>query len=290
MDKQKADYAVYILTHGRPDNQKTLKTLMSSGCSENIYLIVDDEDQALNEYEKKYPDKVLTFSKKDYVNTTDCIDPSGSTKAVVFARNATFDIAKKEGHKAFIVLDDDYSQLDYTFNGKIAYNPKKCSLLDDAFRALVEYYESAPQITSLCIMQGGDFIGGGESKNGKKIIATRKAMNFFVCSPTRRFQFMGRINEDTNAYTSLQHSGQCLFLSTSQFRLKQTTTQKNQGGLTDIYLELGTFVKSFYTVIVHPSGTFVKAMGDHHMRLHHHVISDATYPKIIRESHCKLAL
>ena len=31
--------------------------------------------------------------------------------------------------------------------------------------------------------------------------------------------------------------------------LLQKETQSNSGGLTDIYLELGTYVKSFYSVI-----------------------------------------
>jgi len=284
----KPAYTVYILTHGRPNKQTTLETLRRSGYTGDIKLILDDEDPTLEEYKSLYSDIVLTFSKKEAAMHTDTLDADGSTQAVVFARNAAFDIAKQNGHEVFIVLDDDYTKFEHTFGNGFVYHPVTCKKLDEAFSLLVDFYNSAEQITALCVMQGGDFIGGAQNKSAHSVIATRKAMNFFICSHSRPFKFMGRINEDTNAYTSLQHSGACLFLSTSQFRIVQTPTQSSKGGLTEIYLELGTYVKSFYTVMLHPSGAKVKAMGDHHMRLHHSIKADATYPKIIRETNSRL--
>ena len=63
----------------------------------------------------------------------------------------------------------------------------------------------------------------------------------------------------------------------------QKETQSNAGGLTDIYLELGTYVKSFYSVIAAPSCVKVALMGDKQMRLHHAVTWKNAVPKIIRE-------
>ena len=63
----------------------------------------------------------------------------------------------------------------------------------------------------------------------------------------------------------------------------QKETQSNSGGLTDIYLELGTYVKSFYSVIAAPSCVKVALMGDKQIRLHHAVTWKNAVPKIIRE-------
>lgn len=68
----------------------------------------------------------------------------------------------------------------------------------------------------------------------------------------------------------------------------QLQTQSNAGGLTEFYLETGTYVKSFYTVIFNPSAVQVRMMGNTHQRLHHHVIWENAVPKIIRERYRKL--
>lgn len=65
--------------------------------------------------------------------------------------------------------------------------------------------------------------------------------------------------------------------------LLQKETQSNAGGLTEIYLELGTYVKSFYSVMAAPSCIKVALMGDKQMRLHHAVTWKNAVPKIIRE-------
>lgn len=41
--------------------------------------------------------------------------------------------------------------------------------------------------------------------------------------------------------------------------------------MTELYLDAGTYVKSFYTVMYCPSCVVVSAMGTAHRRLHHHI-------------------
>lgn len=65
---------------------------------------------------------------------------------------------------------------------------------------------------------------------------------------------------------------------------EQGVTQQNKGGLTDIYLTLGTYVKSFYSVMVEPSCVKVALMGVRNKRLHHQIKWNACTPKIMRES------
>lgn len=69
--------------------------------------------------------------------------------------------------------------------------------------------------------------------------------------------------------------------------MNQTDTQTNAGGLTDIYLDLGTYVKSFYTVIAMPSSAAIRLMGNKHKRPHHSINWKKTTPKIIKERYKK---
>lgn len=59
--------------------------------------------------------------------------------------------------------------------------------------------------------------------------------------------------------------------------------QSNAGGMTSTYLDNGTFVKSFYSVMYSPSCVKIAAMGDKHMRMHHRVNWDCRTPKILNQ-------
>ena len=68
--------------------------------------------------------------------------------------------------------------------------------------------------------------------------------------------------------------------------MNQKQTQSNKGGMTDIYINQGTYVKSFYTVMMMPSSVKVGLMGNsmETKRLHHIINWNNTVPKIIKES------
>ena len=65
--------------------------------------------------------------------------------------------------------------------------------------------------------------------------------------------------------------------------LNQQDTQQNSGGLTESSLSLGTYAKSFYTVMCSPSAVKVSEMGCGHRRLHHLVYWEYCVPKIISD-------
>ena len=146
------------------------------------------------------------------------------------------------------------------------------SCIDDVFEAMLRFLESTGAIT-VAFAQGGDLIGGIDNGNFKKKLL-RKAM--------KPFQFLGRVNEDVNTYTLLGQQGVLMF-TICKFMLNQKQTQSNAGGMTSTYLDNGTFVKSFYSVMYSPSCVKIAAMGDKHMRMHHRVNWDCCTPKIINE-------
>lgn len=284
MDDYKNNFAVFILTHGRPDRIDTLKTLRESGYSGKIYLVIDDQDKTSQDYIELYgTDNVIIFNKSQYIKETDYMDNFSTFNVVVFARNAVFDIAENLNVEYFLVLDDDYKFFEYRFDTQQNWSKfKKIKNLDDVFSSILKFYISAESVTSIALAQGGDFIGGSESSFAQAVKLTRKCMNSFFCSTKRRFKFLGRINEDVNAYVLYAATGS-VFFTTNLVSLTQRQTQSNAGGLTDAYLHHGTYVKSFYSVICNPSSVKVSSMGDKHKRIHHKIKWENTTPMIMRQ-------
>jgi len=284
--KDKKDFAVFILTHGRPNNVKTYKTLQKAGYTGKVYIIIDNEDKTQKEYLKKFNNKVIVFDKKEVSKTFDEADNFDDRRAIVYARNACFSIAKDLNITYFLQLDDDYTEFAFRFNLSNEYKFKGIkNNLDQVFESVLMFYKSVP-VLSIAFAQGGDFIGGDQSGFAKKITLKRKCMNTFFCSTKRPFKFIGRINEDVNTYTCLQSRGN-VFLTINAITIDQLQTQNNKGGMTDIYLDQGTYVKSFYTVIHSPSCTKIALMGQKNRRLHHKISWPQAVPLIISEEHKK---
>ena len=281
------DFAAFILSHGRANNVITYDTLRKTGYTGDIYIIIDNEDKTAKEYYDKFGDKVVMFDKKKIAKTFDEADNFNDRRAIVYARNACFDIAKDLDIKYFIQLDDDYTTFRFAANDKGEYITSNTSItqLDKIFEAMLNFYKST-NIHSIAMAQGGDFIGGENSRVFKEKLA-RKCMNSFICSTDRPFQFVGRINEDVNNYT---HKGSLgyLFFTIATVRLEQKQTQSNEGGMTDIYLDNGTYIKSFYSIIFQPSAVTISLMGNKNNRLHHRVNWNATTPVILDEKYKKI--
>lgn len=280
-------FAAFILTHGRPDRVDTIETLRKCGYTGKIYLICDDEDIALDEYKKRYQDKVLVFSKKEIAHTFDEGDNFKERRGVVYARNACFDIAKKVGVKYFFQLDDDYKEFSYKFNEQHQYGRWKIKDLDSILDILVDYYVSI-NVHAIAMAQDGDFIGGGAAAIAQKIKPSRKVMNTFICSTDRPFKFIGRINEDVNAYALGGFQGK-LFFTIPILSVNQKVTQSNESGMTDLYLDYGTYVKSFYSVMYCPSFVKVAEMITTHRRLHHKLTWNNAVPQIVDEKFRKIS-
>lgn len=271
------EFCVFILTHGRPDNIKTLSTLKKCGYTGRIYFIVDDEDSTIDKYIQKYGDSVKVFNKKAMADEVDEGNNFDNRKVIIHARNYCFKIAKELGIKYFVQLDDDYYYFGYRFDtgARIIKN------LDRVFEIMLDYYKKA-DITSIAFSQGGDHIGGFSG-----IMLKRKCMNSFICSTDREFQFVGSINEDVNTYTILGSRGK-LFFTFTNIQLDQKDTQSQDGGMTDAYSLTGTYVKSFHSVMMHPSSVKISMMNANNPRLHHSIKWINTTPMIIDDKYKKL--
>lgn len=273
------DFCAFILTHGRPEKVLTVDTLKRCGYTGRVVIVIDNEDPTAEQYRARFPE-VVVFDKPAMAQAIDEGDNFQDRRAIIYARNACFDIARSLGVRYFIQLDDDYRYFFHKRDPEGHYDEQHIHRLDEVWSVMLEYYEATPQVLSLAMAQNGDFIGGSEGKRWRS--PGRKAMNSFFCSVDRPFRFVGRINEDVNTYASLGSRGG-LFLTTMHVGLSQVLSQTSSGGMTETYLDSGTYVKSFYSVMYQPSSVKVQLFPSINPRLHHAVNWRTTVPCILDE-------
>lgn len=285
MMKLPNDFCAFILTHGRPDRVLTYNYLMRAGFSGKVFIVIDDEDKTADQYREIFGNKVLQFDKTMIAKVTDEGDNFQHCKAIVYARNACWDLARKVGCKYFLQLDDDYTNCHLRYDSNYqSCHPMVKTTITDVIAAYLEFYKKSGA-TAIAMAQGGDFIGGkGVAGKEKKPRLRRKCMNSWFCDVDKPINFFGHMNEDVTAYVTNGRRGE-LFMTATQAMLVQKPTQITPGGMSDLYRESGTYVKSFYTVMAAPSCTKIGTMGDPRnpegRRIHHKINWHNAAPKII---------
>lgn len=278
------NFAVFILTHGRPDNVLTYKTLMKCGYTGSVYFVVDNEDKTIDKYISNFGvDAVKVFDKKEMADSIDEGNNFDNRNVIVHARNYCFKLAKQLGVKYFIELDDDYYEFIYKFSdtkGQVL-----AKNINNIFSLMFDFYVTTNAL-SICFAQTGDFIGGIDNGKGVYRFAKRKCMNSFFCSTDRPFTFTGSINEDVNTYTTLAGRGG-LFLTIPVFAINQKDSQTQKSGMADTYKLQGTYIKSFTTILMQPSNVSISMMNASHKRIHHSIKWSNTTPMIIDPKHKK---
>lgn len=284
MEKNKK-ITVFILTYKRPSNVKTYETLHTHGFSGDIYLVVSSDDPTLPEYKKNYGKDVIVFDKGKTRKSFDMCDNKKDLIGSVFPRNEIWQIAKNMGVDQFIELDDDYTRFNYKANANFCYVEKKIKSINKVFSAMLLFQKNT-NCHALAMAQGGDFVGGKNSGAGKTLVLKRKAMNAYAVSSLAPFEWIGRMNEDVNSYV-LHGSRGLLFFTNTHVEVKQAQTQAQAGGLTEMYSGAGTYVKSFYSIMIAPSCVKISMIGYSNRRIHHEIKWNNAVPKILSEIYCK---
>ena len=279
------DFVVFILTHGRADNVYTYKALKQAGYTGRIILVIDNEDADADKYYSLYgEDNVYMFNKLSQALNVDAMGPDNDRKAILYARCACFDIAKNLGYKYFLELDDDYTN----FRSRVVrgehLGTEYIRKFDELVDIVLEFLDTSNAHT-VALSQIGDFIGGKNSKVCKDRL-TRKAMNAFFCRTDRPFRWSGKMNEDVTTYVNLGSRGY-LFFTVADVSIDQLATQSLSGGMSDGYLDSGTYVKTFYTIMACPSCVKMYTMGVTNKRFHHVIDWDKAVPKIISDKYRK---
>ena len=287
MKMKNKDFAIFIMVWGRPDKMWTAKTFKKAGYTGKFYFIADDEDKTVDKYKEKYGNNLLVFNKGEAKKKYgyDMGDNSGDLRSTMFSANMSFEFAKKLGLKYFMLCCDDYTDVAFRFDKNNKWKYTKVKKLDRVLDIMIEYYRKIPALT-IAMAQAGDFMGGALGSFAKKFMPKRKAMNTFLCSVDRPFKFLGRINEDVTTYVNLGSKGK-IFFTIPNICIAQTGHQSQSAGLTDMYLDYGTYVKSFMSVMYNPSCVRVAMMGTTHKRIHHKVLWNNAVPKILNEKYKK---
>ena len=275
-------FAVFILSHGRPDRVITLRTLKRQGYTGECYIVIDNEDETAEEYFKLYGDKVIQFDKSTV--KSDTMDNFSGRNIVLYARNKCFDIAKSLNLEHFLVLDDDYQSFYYRWQKGDTLKSSLLRQLDRVFDCMLDFLETSKAKT-VAFTQVGEFTIGVNSGIWKDQLA-RKALNTFFFKTDNKVEFVGRLNEDVNTYVSCGNKGDLFFTVANIMMLQK---QSNSGGLTEEYLDKGTYVKFFYSVMLCPSFVKVAILSDGGVRyrIHHRKTKRYGYPKIINERYKK---
>lgn len=280
----KSKFAILILTHGRPHHVRTYDSLRRSGYTGPIYLVIDNEDATGQEYRDVFgPENVFEFDKEAIAKQVDTGDLNPSRKSTLFVRTALPAIAKEIGLDYYAQFDDDYTNFSYRYIRKNKMLSHTIRNFDHIIPVMLDLLEDTNALT-VALSQGGDHIGGILGNYRKGVL--RKAMNSQFVRTDRPIQFFGRLNEDVNPYVVLGSRGE-LFFTLTDIQLNQIPTQSNPGGMTDTYLESGTYLKSFFTVMMAPSSVKIRMMGQSGRRLHHSILWENTVPKIISPRHRK---
>lgn len=268
-------FAVLIISHGRPQLSFTEDKLRQYGYTGKIIYVVDDMDEKKDEYIKKHGiENVYVFNKRFVALRSDRMINQQTYKATLFARNVAWSVAKEFGLEAFCVMDDDY----YYFGHRGKHGAKRSTNLDAVFECFIDFLLATPT-KCIAFSQGGDHIGGFD----ETVITKRKMMNSFFCITSRPFKFYGMMNDDVNAYLRNGSIGD-IYLTYMPFQLDQIDTQQAGGGLTEAYAMSGTYVKSFYSVMIAPNVVKIKLMGEKSPRLHHSIQWCNACPCIISEN------
>lgn len=271
-------FAVLCLCHERPDYNKTVPALRRSGYTGRIFVILDNLDTKQDDYIKKYGyENIFVFNKSWVALESDAMNNFGDRRATLFVRNISFEIAKELGIEYFVQMDDDY----YYFGHRGEHGAKKTSNLDLVFEYFIEFLLNT-NVKSIAFSQGGDHIGGYK----EDVLVKRKAMNSFFCITDRPFKFYGVMNDDVNCYLTNGRVGD-IFLTYMAFQLDQADTQSTNGGMSETYQQMGTYLKSFTSVMASPSCVKVKLMGCNATRLHHSIDWRTATPMILNEKYKK---
>ena len=280
------DFCIFILSHKRPDNTKTLDQLNKAGYTGDWYIVVDHKDGLENYYETFGEDSVLYLNKDDALPGLDRGDNFNHRSTPLYTRYQIWDLADDLGYDYFMMMDDDYEGFRWKFDEQFNFhNYIKMKNIESFLKSGIEYLKTT-DVDCLAMAQGGDFIGGIKSaiaEDGHPA-TRRKVMNTFLCKTDSKFDFRGVLNDDVNTYVRAAQYGK-IFLTANIAQVDQEETQQFDGGLTELYLDQGTYVKSFYTILYSPSCTKLsKISGSGASRIHHRISWNNAVPKIVPES------
>ena len=244
-----SNFVVFIISHERADNLATYRTLKKAGYTGEIKIVVDDEDEQLNEYQKLFGDELIVFSKLDMLKRCDTMDNFNIMTSALYARNFVFEYADAHNIEIFAMADDDVEGLYHRYSLDYKKMKKKpITNLDGVFIQFIELLK-VKSIDAVAFANDGIYFGG---TNGKFKEGYGRTINQFMMFKSSNLRFSGTRNEDMNICVRFGKVGS-IFMELYNVCVDTPARSTNKGGLHSDYAVAGEYVANFYSLIAAPN-------------------------------------
>lgn len=275
-------FAIFILSHGRADKQTTLEMILKKGYSGDWFIVCDDEDDQLRDYQTKYGEKkILVFSKKDVMQRIDTVDNFKRRSTVLYARTAAYEFAEKMGYEYFVQTDDDHTNLIFRYLEDGSLKSKNVEDIDSVLNSLIEFYSK----TNIQIMAFGadyDYFGGAQSNRFMAGLSDSCPSCWFFCSVARGHHFISSFAEDL-VYASYADRTGDVYKSVVNIQLVYPKAGSGDGGMSESYKEMGNshvYEGKMRAIIVNPAGKQIAQVVD---KFQFRSEKESARPKILAE-------
>lgn len=251
------NYAVFILSHKRADRVETFSTLRNSGYTGRIFIVLDDEDPQRLDYEIRFKDKentkVIVFHKRIYMRLTDTVTNDKQASSPVYARNFIEHYAERIGCLAYIVMDDDITNLRFRYvENYVSKSQALKSSLDEVLEAYIKYLLTA-NIATLSFATVMVYAGGVHNEADMVRLANHR----YTCQiHMRNLAFpVDWISLANNDSISANNTAKIGYLWWSLPFIVYDSPKMNTlpGGMKEVYDGVSEFKRAFMSTVVSPS-------------------------------------
>lgn len=274
---------IYIISKGRPQCRSAVM-LTEMRYPGNWFIVCGTNDETVGEYIERWgEDRVLIFDWEEEVQHTQLLDNFGVEKMGSGAspvRNAVIRISKERGELRHWQLDDDYEHFYISNPHNMTHKRVDGKMLFRWFNLLGRYAQ-ATGMSNVGVGLGAS--RGAIPENWFGI--QKRVFNVHCLASGFSEEWRGRMNDDVINALDTYRKGRCE-MSFCFMQVCMALTQSEEGGLTEMYRELGTVRKTAYAVLVSPKVKLVVRFG----RFHHKVQWSRIAVKIINEKWKKVRL
>lgn len=258
----RTDFAIFIITHNRPNKQSTLDLILNSGYTGLYWLVVDDED-CVDEYRSKYGDNVLVFNKQQYVHTTD-IGSRRTTSCATFARNAVETFSKQFNYKYFALIDDDIVSFRHRYDDSGSLKSLKItSNFDSIVDAYIEMLDTGISTLSFGIPK---LYIGGLSYDTLHLL--RDCYTIFFRNTKYDVEWVSAVYEDIITSSLCGKTGQ-VWLQLPFVQIDNAIMVELEGGNSSMYKSFTQFEYPFHSVMYLPSTMSIEYKKDKFLGIIH---------------------
>lgn len=274
----KNDYAVFIISHKRPEVE-TLKALEKSGYTGDYFIVIDDADPTIEEYKSRYGKHVLVFSKEEIWQDTDTIDNAKILTSATYARNYCIKAARNKGYEFFVNLDDDINRFAFRYieGDKLAI--KSVKNIGKVFEEYIKYMKSA-SLTCTAFILAGRLMGGIQSPLVKSCFYSRPTNCLIMRSSTPLFK--STVCEDVIYALDNNEKGLLTYgLMPIVIYAGKPCTGNSGGGMAEYYATQKEYTQFFHIKVIKPTAVSLRMCSSGKVK----VRFDEKYflPKILNE-------